>query len=119
METLEQFLARMTLVWEARQIRLQALPAASAEATARYNKKHPDRVKASQAAAKERQRAKKRAAAAEKAVRVAEVRARGREALRGGGAERREGGGAHLSDQEYAETTWRAPWAAPYALSRR
>lgn len=41
------------------------------------------------------------------------------EAAPGAGAERRDGGSAPMSDQQYRETTWRAPWAAPYALSRR
>lgn len=41
------------------------------------------------------------------------------EAAPGAGAERRDGGSAPMTDQQYRETTWRAPWAAPYALSRR
>ena len=41
------------------------------------------------------------------------------EAAAGAVAERRDGGSAPMSDQQYRETTWRAPWAAPYALSRR
>lgn len=39
--------------------------------------------------------------------------------ISGGGAERREGAEGPLTDQQFRETTWRAPWAAPYALSRR
>jgi hypothetical protein len=43
----------------------------------------------------------------------------GRRAAAGGVAERREGGAAPLSADPYKAATWRAPWAAPYALSKR
>jgi hypothetical protein len=36
----------------------------------------------------------------------------------GAGAERREGGEAHLTDDGFKSTTWRAPWGPGYALHR-
>jgi len=36
----------------------------------------------------------------------------------GAGAERREGGATPLSDQQFKDTSWRAPWAPGYALHR-
>lgn len=56
---------------------------------------------------------------ARKASKRPALPASGVRAVPGGGAQRREGGAAPLTDQQYRETTWRAPWAAPYALSRR
>lgn len=38
--------------------------------------------------------------------------------VQGAGAERREGGGAHLIDDGFESTTWRAPWGMGYALHR-
>jgi hypothetical protein len=38
--------------------------------------------------------------------------------VQGAGAKRREGGETHLSDQQFKDRTWRAPWGAGYALHR-
>lgn len=165
-ETLPQFLARMTVVYEGRQERLatadarraasskasvakrkaldpEAFNRARREAVARYAAAHPDRVR-EKVRVKELKRLAKKAALPPvvKAVAVSKVKHKpaikaqvdalalaaavpnsvfslASVASAGGVAKRREGGAAPLSADDYKATTWRAPWAAPYALSKR
>ena len=99
-ESLPDFLARMAVVWEARQQARVGLDARRAQASMRAARRHVVDVPALVAAVPN------------------SVFSLGALASRGAAAQRRDGGSAPMDADSFKAATWRAPWAAPYALSK-